>query len=154
MEGMVFGCEHMDGFIIGTLAVVRTPLSENHTFMKYILVFGRRSEYKGSAIRRRLVAAQETDEFKIMTFDSLIEDLASKRELYVGARRNEFIQILSDKFVEDSIFAWMEPETLQISTALKGAIFGARDAWNHVKSFGSPKIFAIEEAMTRMRIVD
>lgn len=153
-KAWLLNANNMDGFINGTLALVRTPLSENPTFMKYVLVFGRRSDYQGSAIRRRLVAAQETDDFKIMTFDSLIEDLASKRELYVGARRNEFIQILSDKFVGDSIFAWMEPETLQISSALKRAILGARGSWSYVKSFSKPKVFAIEEALTRMRIVD
>src|SRR5262249_55592412 len=80
-----------DGFVNGTLGLVRVPLAENPTFMKYVLVFGRRSEYANNEIRRRRVAAQETAEFKILTFDSLIEDLASKRDLYLGARRNEFI---------------------------------------------------------------
>ena len=142
-----------EAFTNGTLGLVRVPLGDNPTFMKYVLVLGRRSEYVGNAIRRRFIAAQEADDFKIMTFDSLLEGLKSKHELYVGARRNEFIEILSDRYVDEGIFAWMEPETLQISIKLKEALLAARSSWCHVKSFGTPKIFAVDEALRRIRIV-
>jgi Domain of unknown function (DUF4263) len=143
-----------DGFINGTLGLVRVPLAENPTFMKYVLVFGRRSEYVGNTVRRRLIAAQEADDFKILTFDSLAEGLEVKRELYVGARKNEYVQILSNEFVEDSIFAWMEPEQLQISNALRNAILAARNSWSYVKSFATPKEFSVEEALKRVRITE
>ena len=46
-------------------------MARNPTYNKYVLVFGRRSEYATNEDRRRLVHAMEDNDFKILTFDSL-----------------------------------------------------------------------------------
>jgi hypothetical protein len=78
---------------------VRT-LARNSTYNKYVLVFGRRTEYAGNEDRRRLVKAVEHDDFKIITFDSLAEDISGKYELTVGSRHNQFIDILTDEITK------------------------------------------------------
>jgi hypothetical protein len=83
-----------------------------------VLVFGRRAEYGGNEDRRRLVRAAEADDFKIVTFDSLAEGLGQKRELTIGSRHNQFIDILSDEVIDAGVYAWMEPTQLRVSRAL------------------------------------
>ena len=52
---------------------------------KYILVHGHRAEYEGNEIRRNLVRAQEQEDFKILTYDSLL-DYPHEDRLYVAAK--------------------------------------------------------------------
>jgi len=111
------------GFLASVSAVqVPRHMANNPTYNKYVLVFGRRAEYEANADRRRLVRAAETDDFKIMTFDSLAEGLSQKRELAVGGRHNQFIDILSDEVVDAGMYAWMEPTQLRVSKALRAKL--------------------------------
>jgi hypothetical protein len=64
------------------------------------------------------VRAAEADDFKIVTFDSLAEGLGQKRELTIGSRHNQFIDILSDEVIDAGVYAWMEPTQLRVSRAL------------------------------------
>jgi ribosome maturation protein Sdo1 len=73
----------------------------------------------GNEDRRRLIRAAETDDFKIITFDSLAEGLSQKRELTVGSRHNQFIDILTDEIIDPGMYAWMEPTQLRVSKALQ-----------------------------------
>lgn len=108
------------GFLASVSAVqVPRHMASNPTYNKYVLVFGRRAEYEGNADRRRLVRAAETDDFKIMTFDSLAEGLSQKGELAVGSRHNQFIDILSDEVIDAGMYTWMEPTQLRVSKALR-----------------------------------
>lgn len=93
-------------------------MADNPTYCKYVLVFGRRAEYAGNQDRRRLVRACETDDFKIVTYDSLAEDLLSKFELSVASRHNQFIDILTDEITNPALYAWMEPSQIRVSKAL------------------------------------
>lgn len=112
-----------------TVGLIRTPLTENPMHPKFVLVHGRRAEYADNKLRRSLIAAQESADFKILTFDSLVEDLRSKGDLYLGVRRNEFIDIISDKFVGENIFRWMPSEQLRIGTKLCDDALSKRDEW-------------------------
>jgi hypothetical protein len=108
------------GFL-ATVSAIQVPehMARNPTYNKYVLVFGRRTEYAGNDDRRRLVRAAETDDFKIITFDSLAEGLGQKRELTIGSRHNQFIDILSDTIIDPGMYAWMEPTQLRVSKALQ-----------------------------------
>jgi len=65
-----------------------------------------------------LISSQERDDFKIITFDSLAEDIEHKYELSIGVRHNEFIDILNDEITDPGLYAWVEPTQLQVSKAL------------------------------------
>lgn len=108
------------GFL-ATVSAIQVPqhMARNPTYNKYVLVFGRRAEYEGNEDRRRVVKAAESDDFKIITFDSLVEGLGQKNELTVGSRHNQFIDILTDEITEPGMYAWMEPTQLRVSKALQ-----------------------------------
>jgi Domain of unknown function (DUF4263) len=105
---------------LNSINALRVParMAQNPTKNKYVLVIGRRQEYEGNEQRRRLVESYEDSDFKIITFDSLAEALDSKRELYIAAKRNEFVEILSHDVVDAGLFAWVEPTQLQVSQRL------------------------------------
>lgn len=107
-----------------TLAPIFLPevMRANKRNMKFVLVIGRRSEYQGSELRRRLVAAEEQKDFKILSFDSLVESLHSKHECYIGIRRNQFIDILGDRVLSSDVFGWLEPKNFRVSEAMKESI--------------------------------
>jgi hypothetical protein len=136
-------------FVDHTLAPMRVPLGDNPTFMKYVLVYGRRAEYAGNPVRRRLVAAQEDDDFKILTFDSLAEDLVAKHDLYVGVRKNEYVEIISNQFVSENMFYWMDPSALRINAALKENILSAKGSWFHHNAHG----LVLEHALPLIKVV-
>ena len=108
------------GAFLSTVSAIQVPehMAGNPTNNKYVLVFGRRSEYASNVDRSRLIAASESHDFKIITFDSLAEDLDWKYELTVESRHNEFIDILTDEIVDPSLYAWVEPTQLRVSKIL------------------------------------
>jgi hypothetical protein len=112
--------QNKSGFL-ATVSAVQVPrhMARNPTYNKFVLVFGRRAEYASNEDRRRLVKGFETDDFKIMTFDSLAEGLGQKRELTVGSRHNQFIDILTDEITDPGMYSWMEPTQLRVSKALQ-----------------------------------
>ena len=124
---------NFDGFINGTLAPIRVPMQRNPCYIKYVLVHGRRAEFAGNELRTSLVHAQERDDFSILSFDSLLEDIGSKSVLYLAVRRNEFIDLVSSDFVDETVFSRVSPHSIRISRALRRNILGNRDAWFHYK---------------------
>jgi hypothetical protein len=138
-------------FAENTIGLIRVPLERNPIHPKFVLVHGRRSEYGGSGTRRRIIAAQERDDFKILTFDSLVEGLESKRDLYVGARRNEYIDIVSDVFLGEAMFCWMQPEQIRIGKPLRASAIAARNQWCHVTIEDDDK-FSMDRALRRVRM--
>lgn len=138
-------------FLESTLADVRKPLGSNPAYMKYVLVIGRRSEYAGNDTRRQLVKAKEAEDFKIITYDSLMEDLKFKFPLYIAARRNDYVDILSDELVGESMFAWMEPEQIRVGALLLDKIKNHRT--NHFRTDGGKRseVFRFVEERLRVR---
>lgn len=123
--------------LVNQLNTICVParMQRNPTHSKFILVFGRRSEYQDSELRRSRIHAEEREDFKIITFDSLAESLEAKRELYVGVRRNEFIDIQSDEIVDDNLFMWADPNMLTVNERLHTKI-KARVATNKPTPLG------------------
>jgi len=87
------------GFINGTLGSIREPMGQNECHIKYVLVHGRRAELEHNAVKRNKIKAIEQEDFKIMSYDSLLEALNRKYPLYVCARKNEHIDFLTDEYV-------------------------------------------------------
>jgi hypothetical protein len=123
-------------FAQNTVGLIRVPLSRNPIYPKFVLVHGRRAEYAQSSIRRSLVAAQEREDLKILTFDSLVEGLETKNDLYVGVRHNEYIDVRSNVFLSESMFGWMSPEQIRIGRKLKKNALTMRRQLNHIKPEG------------------
>ena len=108
------------GSFLSMVSAIQVPrhMARNPTYNRYVLVFGRRSEYSGNEDRRRLVRAYEADDFKIITFDSLAEGLERKYEVSIGSRHNQFIDILTDEITDPGLYAWVEPTQLRVSKTL------------------------------------
>lgn len=114
-------------FTNSTIAPMRRPMGENPCRIKYILVHGRRAELSNKQ-RRSLVRAKERDDFSILTYDSLV-DHPSSRPLYVGVRRNDHLDIISDEFISESLFVNIESPGLHISEALRADALKKRAKW-------------------------
>ena len=108
------------GAFLSAVNAIQVPIQMacNPTFNKYVLVFGRRSEYVKNRDRINLIGANESDDFKIITFDSLAEGLIGKYEISVGSRHNQFIDILTDEVTDPSLYGCVEPTQLRVSKAL------------------------------------
>lgn len=142
------------GFVNDTLGPVASfPQLTDPGAVKIVLVYGRRSEFGSNALRRDKIAALETGDLRIMSFDSLAEDLAPRAELYLAVRRNEFVDILSDRFVSEDPFALLEPENIQISRKL---LVSAKSAlqkdYQYVEFVDGRRRSAALSALDRVRI--
>ncbi len=113
--------------MIDTLRIPET-MRRNKTYNKFVLVYGRRAEYGTNEIRRGLIRAQERSDFKIMTFDSLAEDLEHKDELMLGIRRNEYIDLINE-VCDDLAFRWLEPTKIRVTEAHREKIRGVTPAF-------------------------
>jgi Domain of unknown function (DUF4263) len=125
---------NFDGFINGTIGLLRGPVDwmwQNPCYIKYVLVHGRRTEFEGNEIKRRLIRAQERDDFHILSYDSLVESLHSKAELYLARRKNERIEILSNKFISEAPFALLDPSYIKITDELRKSILDNKKSWRH-----------------------
>lgn len=111
------------GFLtsVSTIQIPRS-MARNPTHCKFVLVFGRRSEYDGNETRRGLVHGMEQHDFKIITFDSLAEDIESKTKLSIAARHNKYIDILTDEVTNPHLYGWAEPTELRVSPTLKAEL--------------------------------
>jgi hypothetical protein len=126
------------------------PLERNPIYPKFVLVHGRRSEYGKNHLRRSIISAQEKDDFKILTFDSLLESLESKNDLYLGVRKNEYIDLRSDAFLSESMFAWMPPDQIRVGTKFRANALKMRAQWCHFKPCGG-KVMDVALAQVRRR---
>jgi Domain of unknown function (DUF4263) len=141
---------NLNGFVDGTIASLRVPMKSNPCRIKYVLIHGRRSEYEGNEIRMSLIRAQARDEdFRIMSFDALAEALTTKEPLYLGVRKNEHIEIRSKDFLEEALFAWVNPASLCITPELRQNIESARGTWH---TYRRHKVLVLDEVLPKIGI--
>lgn len=140
-----------DGFLDGTLKMIRIPphMAVNPCHMKYVLVMGRRAEYENNPQRRALIYAYEEHDFHILSYDSLVESLHSKGELYVGVRKNDHIEVISDYFAGEELFVCMPSEQLRISEELRQDVLNNRAYWRYVRS--PKRDMALDHALPKIR---
>lgn len=144
---------NQDAFL-STVSAVQVPrhmASLNPTFNKFVLVFGRRSEYSGNDIRRSLIRSQERNDFKIITFDSLAENLEHKHEVSIGVRHNEYIDIITDEITSPSLYSWVEPTQLRVSTTLHDKLANGAKSNHYVMGDDGP-VDALKHAAPRVRV--
>ena len=127
-------------------------MARNPTYNKYVLVFGRRSEYATNEDRRRLVHAMEDNDFKILTFDSLAEGLHGKYKLSIGSRHNQFIDILTDEIIDPGLYSWVEPTQLRVSKALYEKIKNGPRSNHFVLDNNGKRIEALTHAASLVRV--
>lgn len=65
--------------VIESLSRFRKPLSENKVSFKYVMVMGRRSEIENSEARRRAIAEENSNDLRIITYDTLLSDYGRER---------------------------------------------------------------------------
>lgn len=104
--------EHQVGPIVRS-HIHREPL------VKYVLVTGRRTMYRDCVQHRNLVKAQERDDFKILSWDAVLENPKWGDPLYVGKRTDGFIDILTESLISDRLFHWIESGSIRITTTLR-----------------------------------
>jgi len=131
---------NFDGFINGTISLLRGGpahwMWQNPCYIKYVLVHGRRTEFERNEIRRRLISGQERDDFHILSYDSLVESLHSKEELYLARRKNEHIEVLSNRFISEELFALIDPSYVKITDELRKSILDNKKSWRHYSILG------------------
>ena len=139
---------------LSTVRMIHVPhhMASNPTNNKYVLVFGRRSEYGNNEDRRRLVMASKTEDIEIITFDSLAEGLAGKYEVSIGSRHNQFIDILTDKVTEPGLYSWVEPTQLRVSEALKDELENGPRSNHYIMGDNGDRIEALTHAAPKVRI--
>lgn len=144
---------NFEGFVNGTIRPLRVPegMTRNPCYIKYVLVHGRRSEFDRNEQRAAMIRAQERDDFRIMSYDSLLEDLLSKSDLYVAIRKNEKYEITTSHFVNDTVFVWMDPSYLRVSQALRDDIEASQDKWFHASMKGGK---AMEGILPKLLVAD
>lgn len=133
---------NFDGFVNGTIRWLRVPylMRSNPCYMKYVLVIGRRAETEQNDVRRDLLRTHERDDFKIISYDSLVEALDVKPDLYVGVRHNEYVEVISDRYAGESLFSLLPPERLKISAALRDDVIANRNQWCEHDQIFPPKL--------------
>lgn len=144
---------NFDGFVNGTIRPLRVPASmtSNPCFIKYVLVHGRRSEYERNEHRAALIRVQERDDFHILSFDSLAEDLQNKADAYIGVRKNDRFEVITSHYVDDKLFVWMDTSYLRVSQRLKADIEAKRSKWF---TFSSKGVKAMEAILPTLVVAD
>ncbi len=142
--------------LIKSIEPIMVPLhmKSNPCYFKYVLVYGRRKEFEDDTNKRGLIRAKEREDFKIVSYDSLIESLNTKNYLYLGVRKNEYIDIISSKFIDDTIFSLVEPSYLRITDCLKKDILNNRDSWQCVDNFLGESKFVLDKKLSRIRSIN
>lgn len=117
-------------FIKHTIGPLQGHMAHNPSYIKYILVHGRRKELEGSPMRTGIISSYEREDFQIISYDSLIEGVKNRnQDLYLGVRKNEYFEIHSSTFAGETIFAWMRPEMLRITENLAADILAKKSEW-------------------------
>ncbi len=143
------------GTFLSSVSAIQVPehMARNPTFNKYVLVYGRRGEYKGNEDRRRLIRATETDDFKIITFDSLAENVEYRYPLAIGVRRNQYIDIVTDDITDPALYSWVEPTRLRVSKALHEKLKNGPRS-NHYRLINGKSIETLTYAAPLVRVRD
>jgi Domain of unknown function (DUF4263) len=144
---------NLEGFVNGTVKWLQTyGMRDNPVYMKFVLVIGRRAEVAQNDLRRNLLAAKEREDFKIVSYDSLLEDVASKRPLYVGVRRNEYIEIESTVYAGEGLFSLVPPERLRINQSLRDDVLAHRSEWREIVAL-TPRTFMLDRLLPKVGTV-
>jgi hypothetical protein len=136
-----------EGFVNGTLGQIRDG-THQPCDIKYVLVHGRRAEFEGNESRTSKIREKEREDFQILSYDSLVEALHSKRELYMAVKKNEFIEVLSNTFISEDLLTEIPPTYIKITDELRKSTLDNKKSWQRHKistSSNTPQLRLILE---------
>ncbi len=100
---------------------LKKPLEDNLLWVKYALIIGRTTEYARDQDKVDSIALEENPDFKIMTYDSLLNSLKAGQGIELDVLR-QVRSKFSFKYhhrKDTSIFAWLSPNELRLSDSDK-----------------------------------
>lgn len=105
--------------LLRRLKPFRVPLQENRVFVKYVLVYGRRSEALGTQAKTVSFGKLTSGDFTVLTYDSLMSAYRpgrpDKKNILVERGGRYFMKYLHEE--PQSIFNYMFPEHLSLKPA-------------------------------------
>lgn len=136
------------------LRFIKKPISNTPVDIKYVLVTGRRSEYEDSEDKIHTVRSYESDNFKIMSFDSLSENVRNNEELYLGVRKQGSIEIRSKKVLDTAFLQWCDDSDFQLNPEIKQLFLqhlnGKKAAYEAERTLGRLRVKAIDKTISRV----
>lgn len=128
-------------------------MARNPFNFKYVLVHGRRSEYEGNVLKTSLIRGQQRDDFSIISFDSLAENIERKYPLYVAVKKNSHYELISKQFVDEGIFSWMNTDLLAISKEIHDDAIAQSDSWHHYKMKDGGRVKVMNDVLPKIKII-
>jgi len=101
------------------LEFIKKPVWAAPVSIKYVLVTGRRKEYADNKDRISTIHSYEEEDFKIMSFDSLMENVDNNIELYLGVRKPNRIELRSKKLLSLDFLGWCDDADFHLNEELK-----------------------------------
>ncbi|EGQ8400124.1 DUF4263 domain-containing protein [Vibrio parahaemolyticus] len=98
------------------IAAVKQPLNSNPTKHKFVLVYGRRSELD-TQTKKDNFDAKKTDNFELMTYDSLFSGRHGKT--HIASFHSRTVKIHCSCELEDSYFGFVNPADFEINSTMK-----------------------------------
>ncbi|MFT4740665.1 MAG: hypothetical protein ACI9L9_001448 [Marivirga sp.] len=143
------------------LRFIKKPISNTPVEIKYVLVTGRRSEYKDSEDKIHTIRSYESFDFKIMSFDSLVENVHNNEELYLGLRRQGSIEIKSQKVLDTAFLQWCDDSDFQLNPEIKRLFIeylenkkASYEAGPSLKGLGARQIDKMINRVSKMKVVN
>ncbi|MBB7805885.1 DUF4263 domain-containing protein [Escherichia coli] len=128
-------------------------MARNPFNFKYVLVHGRRSEYEVNVLKTSLIRGQQRDDFSIISFDSLAENIERKYPLYVAVKKNSHYELISKQFVDEGIFSWMNTDLLAISKEIHDDAIAQSDSWHHYKMKDGGRVKVMNDVLPKIKII-
>ncbi len=137
----------LQGFI-EPVRMARNPLN-----FKYVLVHGRRSEYEGNPLKTSLIRGQQRDDFSIISFDSLAENIERKYPLYVAVKKNSRYELISKKFVNEEMFSWINTDLLAISQEIHDDAMDKSSSWYTYTIKDGERVKVMDDVLQKIKII-
>lgn len=108
--------------VLKKLQKFRVPLGENPVRFKYVLIIGRNSEKQNSEKRTRMFAQKNSNETKIMTYDSVVSSCEHLpyiiTKLILSPWKDQGYKVKNVPLdLHTPIFAYMTPDYLKVEQA-------------------------------------
>lgn len=142
------------------LLFLKKPIEQAPVTIRYVLVTGRRSEYENSPEKIRLINSYEDHDFKIMSFDSLAENIEHNCELYLGIRKQGSIEIQTKTLINKNIFDWCDESTIHLTNELKNTYLSELDqiiascSGNGLQKFQAEQARKLHRKISNMKTIN
>lgn len=109
----------LDNLIINKLMGFNPSFLENECEFKYILIIGRRDELFNNPKFRTKLKRLENENFSILSYDSLYENINGKNSYYIGKIKNGILEINTKNYVTSRLFQYFPTNLIKIKPELK-----------------------------------